>query len=103
MLKLCNLSELLCRSNIDIVAHQSAGLIGPIIITAADMADADAKPIDVTTEFVVMFYVSHLPHLRSSCLIAMPLSSPAGRARTCLLASLGLNSSKKMSFAPSVR
>ena len=52
---------LLCRSNLDLVAHQSAGLIGPMIIVRKGMATADARPVDVSVEFVVMFYVSFTP------------------------------------------
>ena len=52
---------LLCRSNVDLVAHQSAGLIGPMIIVREGQATADARPVDVSVEFVVMFYVSLIP------------------------------------------
>jgi manganese oxidase len=46
------------HSHTDEVGDDYAGLVGPMIITAANMARPDGTPIDVDREFVVQFKVS---------------------------------------------
>ena len=45
------------RSTVDTVGHLYAGLVGPIIITAAGKADAQGRPLSVVYELVNMFFV----------------------------------------------
>ena len=54
----------LYRSLLDQAADNNAGLIGPIIVTAAGKALPDGRPDDVDTEFVTLFEVPllHLSH-----------------------------------------
>jgi hypothetical protein len=47
----------LYRSLLNQIADDNAGLIGPIIVTAAGKALPDGKPDDVDTEFVTVFEV----------------------------------------------
>ena len=47
----------LYRSLLNQAADNNAGLIGPIIVTAAGKALPDGKPNDVDTEFVTIFEV----------------------------------------------
>ncbi len=35
----------------------NSGLVGPIIVTAPDLAAADGSPSDIDTEFVTLFQV----------------------------------------------
>jgi manganese oxidase len=46
------------HSHTDEVGDDYAGLVGPMIITAANMARPDGTPIDVDREFVMQFKVS---------------------------------------------
>jgi Multicopper oxidase len=45
------------HSHVDAEHEINAGLLGPIIITAAGMADAQGRPKDVNREFVVLFMI----------------------------------------------
>jgi len=45
------------HSHVDKPAETNAGLIGPIIITAAGKAKGDGSPVDVDREFVTLFTV----------------------------------------------
>lgn len=45
------------HSHVDSPADTNSGLVGPIIVTARGMADADGRPADVDREFVTMFTV----------------------------------------------
>lgn len=45
------------HSHVDEPMETNAGLLGPIVITAAGMANADGSPSDVDKEFVLMFFV----------------------------------------------
>ena len=45
------------HSHVDAEREINAGLLGPIIITRAGMADAQGRPKDVNREFVVMFMI----------------------------------------------
>ncbi|GIL48450.1 hypothetical protein Vafri_4968 [Volvox africanus] len=47
----------LYRSSVDPKKHDNAGLVGPIIVTAADGAGPDGLPNDVDRELVVIFQV----------------------------------------------
>jgi FtsP/CotA-like multicopper oxidase with cupredoxin domain len=47
------------HSHVDEVADDYAGLVGPIIVTSADMARPDGTPKDVDREFAVQFKVSN--------------------------------------------
>jgi hypothetical protein len=49
------------RSTVDPVAHNAAGLFGPIVITRQGSAKADATPIDVDKELFVVFQVRPAP------------------------------------------
>ncbi|GLI69350.1 hypothetical protein VaNZ11_013933 [Volvox africanus] len=61
----------LYRSSVDPTTHDNAGLVGPIIVTAADGAGPDGLPNDVDRELVVIFQVVNerssnmLPYLDS--------------------------------------
>jgi hephaestin len=46
------------HSHFNEVADDYAGLVGPVIVTAADKANPDGTPTDVDREFVVQFKVS---------------------------------------------
>jgi hephaestin len=46
------------HSHADEVADDYAGLVGPVIVTRAEKANADGTPTDVDREFVVQFKVS---------------------------------------------
>jgi FtsP/CotA-like multicopper oxidase with cupredoxin domain len=45
------------HSHVDEPAETNAGLLGPIVITAKGMARADATPVDVDREFVLLFMI----------------------------------------------
>ena len=45
-------------SHVDPVADSNSGLVGPIVITAAGMADDDGRPLDVDREFFQLYTVS---------------------------------------------
>lgn len=45
------------HSHVDSPADTNAGLIGPLIVTAAGKAKADGSPIDVDREFITLFTV----------------------------------------------
>ena len=45
------------HSHVDAEREINAGLLGPVIITAAGMADAAGRPRDVNREFVIMFMI----------------------------------------------
>lgn len=45
-------------SHVDPVADSNSGLVGPIVVTAAGMADDDGRPLDVDREFFQLYTVS---------------------------------------------
>lgn len=45
------------HSHVDAEREINAGLLGPIIVTAAGMADPEGRPKDVSREFVMMFMI----------------------------------------------
>ncbi len=46
------------HSHVDSPADTNAGLVGPMIVTAKGMADADGRPIGVDREIITLFTVS---------------------------------------------
>ena len=46
------------HSHVDSPMDTNSGLVGPMVITAKDMADEEGKPLDVDREFVSLFTVS---------------------------------------------